>query len=190
MPEYRRSPDVYQGYNFKKDKQTPVGFILGMKIGKMALAADQACKDPRAPTTDRMVVAVLSGAQWDTGVTDGLYLAGQISLANRQNVATLLYTDLVDIGVTFQYAVYDYDLVAKQYFLAFHSNNVDMKGLIEKRGEDLNLSVADDVSTEVQSPENYAFMIGIKPRCDEAQTLHIATSSTNNIVKAWGLKVG
>ena len=190
MPEYRKSTDVYQGYNFKKDKQTPVGFILSMKIATVEIKADQVCKDTMKPTDDLKVVAVLSGAQWDTGVTDGLYLAGQISTENRQSVAMLLYNDLVNIEVTFQYAVYDYDAVKKEYFLAFHSNKKDMSGLLEKRGEELNLSVADDASTEVQSPENYAFMIGIKPKSEKAQALHIATSSSKNVVKAWGLKVG
>ena len=65
-----------------------------------------------------------------------------------------------------------------------------MEGLLEKRGEELNLSVADDVSTEVQSPENYAFMIGIKPKSEKAQGRHIAPSAEKNVVKAWGLKVG
>ena len=33
MPEYRRSPDILQGYNFKKDKQLSLGFITALKIG-------------------------------------------------------------------------------------------------------------------------------------------------------------
>jgi len=189
MPEYRRSLDVYQGYNYKKDKQTSVGFITKMKIGDTDLTADQTCKDPTNPTQDLKVMAVLSGVLWETGVTDAVYFSGQISTPNRQNVALMVITNLTNIVTVFQFSVYDYDPLAKKYFLAFQSNGTDMNGLIEKRGEDLNLSVADDVSTEVQSPENYAFQIGVKPQAS-AQALHISTADQKNVVKSWGLKVG
>ena len=189
MPEYRRSLDVYQGYNFKKDKQTLVGFITSIKIGDTVLTADQTCKDPTNPTADLKAVAVMSGVMWETGVTDAVYLSGQVSTANRQAVALLAIMNLTNIVTVFQFKVYEYDKIAKKYFIAFQSNDTDMNGLIEKRGEDLNISVADDASTEVQSPENYAFQIGIKPQAS-AQALHIATADQKNVVKAWGLAVG
>ncbi len=190
MPEYRRSLDIYQGYNYKKDKQTPVGFILSMKVGDTVLTADQTCKDPTNPTQDLKVTAVMSSVLWETGVTDPVYLAGQISTANRQNVALMVINNLTNIVTVFQFSVYDYDPIAKKYFLAFHSNGTDMNGLLEKRGEELNISVADDASTEVQSPENYAFQIGIKPQASAQQAVHIATADQKNVVKAWGLAVG
>jgi hypothetical protein len=188
MAEYRRSLDIYQGYNYKKDKQTPVGFLTKITIGGTALTADQTCKDPTNPTSDLKVVAVLSGVLWETGVTDPTYFSGQISATNRQNVALMVINSLTKIDVVYQFSVYDYDPVAKKYFLAFQSNSTDMNGLIEKRGDDLNLSVADDAGTEVQSPENYAFQIGIKPQ-PSAQTLHIATADQKVVVKSWGLAV-
>lgn len=189
MPEYRRLLDVYQGYNFKGDKQTPVGFITKLHVGGSALSADQRSKDPTNPTVDLDVVAVLSDVLWQTSVTDAVYLSGQLSTVNRQAVALLTYNTLVNIEVVFQFTVFDYDPVAKRYVRTFHCNGADMRGLLEKRGDELNLSVADDASTEVQSPENYSFNIGIKPQPD-AQTLHLATGDQKNFVKAWGLKVG
>jgi hypothetical protein len=189
MPEYRRSIDIYQGYNFKKDKQTLVGFITKMKIGDTDLDADQTCKNPMNPVEDIKVVAVMSGVMWETGVTDAVYLSGQVSTANRQAIAQFAIINLVNINTVFQFKVYEYDKMAKKYFVAFHSNGADMNGLIEKRGDDLNLSVADDPSTEVESPENYAFQVGIKPQ-PSAQALHIATTDQKNVVKSWGLAVG
>ena len=189
MPAYHRSLDIYQGYNFKKDKQTPVGFITGLRIAGQGFTADQRCKDPTDPGVDLAVVAVLSGVLWETGVTDSVYLSGQISVVNRQSVAMFVINSLTNIEVVFQYSVYDYDPVAKKYFLAFHSNRTDMRGLVERRGDEVNLSVADDPSTEVQSPVNYAFQIGIKPQ-PSAQVLSIATRDQTTIVKAWGLKLG
>lgn len=189
MPQYRRLLDIYQGYNYKKDKQTPVGYITKIKVADKDLAVDQTCKDPTNPKNDLKVVAVLSDVLWETGVTDAVYFSGQISAPNRQTVATLIYNDLTNVEVVFQYSVYDYDPVAKKYYLAFHSNKTDMKGLLEKKGDELNVSVGDDPASEVQSPLNYAFQTGIKPQ-PEAQTLHIATGDQKVVAKAWGLKLG
>jgi hypothetical protein len=188
MPELRKVCDVYQGYNYKKDKQTTVGFIKSMTIGGTALAADQTCKDPLTPTDDLAVVAVCSDVLWELGVTDALYFTAQLSVYNRQNVAGLLINTMTSLEVICQFVVYEYDRVAKVYFKTFHCNDTDMNGLIEKKGEDLNLSISDDASHEVQSPENYTFNIGIKPQ-PSAQSLTVATSSTKNVVKAWGLTV-
>lgn len=189
MPEYRRILDIYQGYNYKKDKQTPVGFITKMTLAGTELAVDQSCKDPTNPDNELKVVAVLSDVLWETGVTDAVYFSGQISVTNRQNVAALVFNSLTSVEVIYQFTVYDYDPVAKKYFKAFHAAETDMNGLLEKKGDELNVSVADDASTEVQSPLNYAFQTGVKPQ-PSAQTLHIATADQKPVAKAWGLAVG
>ncbi len=188
MPEFRKVLDVYQGYNFKKDKQTAVGFITKLNIGTTTLTADQTCKDPTNPDSDLNVVAVLSDVLWETGVTDGVYFSGQLSVANRQAVAQLAYLSLGDISALFQFTVYEFDPLAKKYFGCFHSGGTDMKGLVEKRGDDLNLSVADGASAEVQSPENYAFNVGIKPQ-PLTQGLQLAVADTKKFSKLWGLAV-
>ncbi len=187
MPQYRKPLDVYQGYNFKKDKQTPIGFITKMKLMGIDLAVDQTCKDPMNPTADIKALAVLSDVLWQTGVTDAVYLSGQVSTTNKQSIMTSIYSVQSNIEVIFSFKVYEYDVAARKYFLAFHSGDVSMKGVLEKRGEELNLSVADDASTEVQSPENYAFQIGIKPQATE-QKLYVAVGDQKQITKAWGLK--
>jgi len=189
MPTFARACDVYQGYNFKKDKQSTVGFLLSIKIGDTTLTADQTCKDPTAPTTDVKCVAVLNHFLWETGVTDAIYFSGQVTVTNKQSVSLLTYTDLSKVEAVFQFSVYEYDPAAKVYYLSCHSNSTDMKGIIEKNGSELNLSVADDPSTEVQSPLNFAFQVGIKPQ-PSAQNINLATSQSGKIVKSWGLAVG
>lgn len=186
MPEFRRVCDVYQGYDYKKDKQTPIGFITRMTVGGTALPADQTCKDPLTPTDDLAVVAVCSDVLWELGATDALYFTAQLSVYNQQTMARLLINAMTSLEVICQFVVYEYDPVAKVYFKTFHCNDADVHGLLEKEGEDLNLSIADDASTEVQSPENYTFTIGIKPQ-PSAQSLTVATSSTKHVVKAWGV---
>ncbi len=189
MPEFRKVLDIYQGYNFKKDKQTPVGFITKLKLGDKELTADQTCKNPTKPEEDIKAVAVLSDILWETGVTDAVYFSGQVSVANKQNIQELIYNTMTNVICEFQFSVFDYDPAQKKYYLCFHSNNKDMKGLLEKKGEELNLTVADDPSTQVQSPLNYAFQTGVKPQPD-AQALQVAVGDGKNFTKAWGLKLG
>jgi hypothetical protein len=190
MPTFQKSLDIYQGYNFRKDKQTPVGYITAIKIGDITLKADQTVKDPMAPETDFPVVAVLSGAMWELGVTDALYYSGQVSVFNKQQIQQLMYKDLTKVEVTCLFSVYDYDPLEKKYFKCMlPTDDTTLNALLEKNGAELNVSVADDASTEVQSPENYAFQIGIKPQ-PSAQQITLATSFSNKVVKSWGLKVG
>ncbi|HKO53052.1 MAG TPA: hypothetical protein VJV79_35325 [Polyangiaceae bacterium] len=189
MPEFRKVADVYQGYNFKKDKQSTVGFITKLNLGATTLVADQTCKDPTNPDQDVKVIAVLSDVLWETGVTDAIYFSGQLSVANRQAIAQLVYLSLDDVSALFQFSTYEYDPAAKKYFRCFHAGDTDLKGLLEKRGDELNLSVADGASVEVQSPENYAFNVGIKPQ-PLKQGLQLAVGDTQKFSKIWGLQVG
>ncbi|RKH08449.1 hypothetical protein D7V97_19395 [Corallococcus sp. CA053C] len=188
MPQFSRNLDVYQGFNFKKDKQTPVGYITALTIGGVALKADQeTIKDPENPDAaiaDK-VVAVLNHYLWDTGVTDAMYFSGQVSVANKQAVAEMLLGKFSNIEVVIKYVVYEYDPIGKKYF---KSNFLDaeIKGLLEKNGDELNMSVADNESREVQSPKNYTFQIGVKPQALE-QSLNLATSSTKKLAKKWGV---
>ncbi len=189
MATFQKSCDIYQGYNFKKDVMTPVGFVTALTIGDVTLTADQTCKDPLAPEDDLTVVVVLSGALWELGVTDALYFSGQISTKNQQSIKLLTYKDLTKVDVTCVFTVYDYDLAQKKYFKTMlGTDDATMNGVLEKNGSDLNLNVADDPSREVQSPENFAFQIGIKPQ-PSAQQITIATSFDQKVVKSWGLTV-
>jgi hypothetical protein len=188
MVELSKQCDIYQGYNYRKDKQTNVGFLTKIKIGDLELSADQTCKDPTAPETDVKAVAVLNMAHWGVGVTDAVYLGGQVSVANKQKIMQLMYKDLTKVDVEFEFTVYEYDPLKKQYFKCFCFGDTTLKGILEKNGDELAMGVSDDASTEVQSPQNHAFHVGIKPQ-PEAQTVTIATGFSANVVKAWGLTV-
>jgi hypothetical protein len=187
MPIFRKQCDIYQGYNFKKDQQTTVGFLTGLTIGDTDLVADQICKDPTNPTTDLAAVAVLRDIQWELGNTDSVLFAGQVSVANKQSILMLIYTSMTNVLVVFQFSIYEYDPLAKKYFLCFHSNQTNMNGLLEKTGNSLNLTVGDDVSTEVQSPENYAMTTAFKAQ-PTAQALSLAVGDGKNMSKPFGLK--
>ena len=76
-----------------------------------------------------------------------------------------------NVKVEFSYSVYEYDPAQKKYFKSGFMD-AELKGLLEKNGDDLNLTVADDPSHEVQSPKNFAFQVGIKPRDHGADDQH------------------
>jgi hypothetical protein len=191
MPQFARSLDVYQGFNFKKDKQTPVGYITSLTLGGVVLAADQTTlKNPEEPdkVMPNKVVGVLNHYMWETGITDAMYMSAQISTENKQTLAAALLGSWSNIEVEISYAVYEYDPKLKKYY---KSNAVDkaLKGLLEKNGDELNLSVADDPSTEVQSPKNFTLQMGVKPQTEQ-QTVNLATASGKNLVKQWGVTEG
>ncbi len=187
MPHFSKVLDVKQGFNFDKDKQERVGYLLAMKVGDKDLTADlTTIVDPEKPTDKiKGVVAVLNNFMWETGPTDALHLSGQITTANRQTLAQMLLGSWTNIEVSFKYVVYEYDPLAKQFFKASFVDDA-LKGIIEKSGNDLNIDVADDASMEVQSPQNYAFRIGIKPQPSE-QTINLAVGVKKNVTKKWGI---
>ncbi len=187
MPQFAKAMDIYQGYNFKKDKQTPVGFITKLTLGDVELTADQtSVKDPEQPGQDLSgVVGVLSHYLWETGTTDAMYMSMQISVKNKTDLAAKLLTDWTNMEVVFSYVIYEYDPVEKKYFKSNWSEP-ELKGILEKSGDDLNLSVADDASVEVQSPKNFTLQVGIKPQTEE-QTVNMATGVNKNVSKIWGI---
>lgn len=188
MPQFARALDVYQGFNFKKDKQSPVGYLLSVTVGGQALTADQeTIADPEQPdkALESKVVAVLNNYLWETGVTDAMYFSGQVSTANKQKIAEMLLGTFANVEVVFKYVIYEYDPLAKKYFKSSFVD-ADLNGLLEKNGDALNIAVADNESREVQSPKNFTFQIGIKPKTQE-QSVNVAAASSKNIAKKWGV---
>jgi len=188
MPQFSRALDVYQGFNFKKDKQAPVGYITKLKVGEHELTADQeTIKDPEQPdkALGTKVVGVLNHYLWETGTTDAMYLAAQVSTANKQMISSALLGTWANVEVVFKYVIYEYDPLQKKYFKSSFVD-AELKGILEKNGDELNLAIADDPSHEVQSPKNYTLQVGVKPQTLE-QSVNVATGSGKNIVKQWGV---
>lgn len=188
MPVFSRSCDVYQGYNYKKDVQSTVGYVTKMKVGDTDLDVNQTCKDPTNPTSDLKVVSVLSQFDWYAGPTDSIHFTGQVAASNKQKVTLLTFQDMVKVAVVFQFSVYEFDPIAEKYFKSA-TCDAALNGILEKNGADLNLSIANDPSTEVQSPLNYQLQLAIKPQ-PSAQKITLAAGQGQNIVRLWGIQVG
>ncbi len=84
--------------------------------------------------------------------------------------------------------IYDYDPEEKQYYKCFHTDGAVLKGLVEKSGGELAISIDTDQSGEVVSPNNFAFSLGVMPE-DLAQDTHLAMSVSAKLVKRWGVSV-
>lgn len=179
--------DVVQGFNFKKDRTTAVGFITQMTLGGVQLAADLSVLDPLNPSARLSVVAVLSHALWDGGPADPIFLSAQVSATNRQRVAMLqAVPNLPQIAVPFRFAVYAYDTLEKKYFKRMHSDTTDLKGLTTTLGGSNSLSVAEDPATEVMVPVNFSLLVGLAPQA-VAQVIGVATSPTKVASRPWGV---
>lgn len=182
--------DVTQGFNFDKTMQSIVGHINSMKIGDTELDVDLAVTDPTDITGDKIkVVAVMSGIDWQGGFAQPLHISAQIGNKNQKSVTLLQHADLSNTAVEFKFTTYAYDPDAKKYYKCFHANDTVLKGLVEKDGGGgLSLSIDPDQSTEVMSPLNFYFDIGIMPE-DTEQEIHVAVSDTDKFVKNWGVTV-
>lgn len=181
---------IRQGFNFEKDEQVLVGHVVTMKIGTQDLEADINVTDPTNFGVDNNVdiVGVISDISWQGGYADPVYIGFNVSNENAKLVSIMKHTNLSDTTVVFKFTVYSYDPVAKKYYLAFHSDDTDMKGLVFKQGGDLALDISSDPDPTVVSPLNYQLYIGIMPE-EEAQTLKLAVSDTDKFVKTWGVSV-
>ena len=190
MAATNASGSVSQGFNFQKDVQDPVGHIEYLKIGDKELAVDLAVTNPEDLAGDKVkVVGIASAIFWNGGFAEGISFAFNVSNANKKTVAVLTNTELSNTTVEIQYSVYDYDPDEKKYYKSFHSNEAKLKGLVEKSGGDLAISIDIDPAYEVTSPLNFAMSLGVMPE-DTEQEVHLAFSVTDKVVKRWGVTVG
>jgi hypothetical protein len=190
MAELSYSCDVSQAFNFQKDVQTSVGHINKLKVSNKKLAEDIAITDPENVTGDPVkVVGVVSGMYWQGGYAEPIQFGCQVSNANKLTLAVLSHSEMSDTTVEVSFTIYDYDPDEKKYYKCFHTDGAVLKGLVEKSGGELNISIETDQSMEVMSPKNFAFALGVMPE-DEAQEAHLAMSVSDKLVKVWGVTVG
>lgn len=188
LPLFQRQTDIYQGFNFRTDKQVAVGYITSLQIGATTYKGDIVVKDPLNPAVSLgPVVGVMSNFSWTTGLKDPMYLSMQISTANKMQAASAaLLNGALSGPVKLSVVIYEYDPLAKKYFKSFYNSAANLSGTFLKSGEDFSFAVADDASTEVASPVNYALQMAIMPQAGISQPLTIATSSKTAIAKSWG----
>jgi len=182
------SCSVRQGFNFEKDQQIIVGHIVSCKVGSDQLDADLNVANPEDPAKLIKVFGIASDISWNGGYADPIQFSCQVSNANKTKIATLTHKSLANTEVLFKFNVYDYDPKEKKYYKCFHSNDAELKGLVLKSGGELVMSIAMDQSTEVVSPKNFAFFLGVMPQ-ESNMEIHMAVSVSDKFVKKWGVEV-
>ncbi|SET90691.1 hypothetical protein [Stigmatella erecta] len=183
--EFVRQMDVVQGFSEKQASRAAVGFITDLKIGDLEFASDEfKVINPETGQPLPKVVGVMSDYAWNTGPADAMYLSAQISTVNKQKLSTMIFSKMGSIEVKFAYAIYEYDPVAKEYFKSC-SCDAPLTGILEKRGEKLSVSMAQQASSEVGEPMNFTLSLGIKAQAE--QQVKLAMASKANIVKPWGI---
>ena len=189
MADLSYSCDVSQGFNFQRDVQTQVGHINKLTVATKELVEDIEITDPENVTGDPVkVVGVVSGMYWAGGYAEPIQFGCQVSNANKLTLAVLSHSEMSDTMVEFAYTIYDYDPDEKKYYKCFHTDGAVLKGLVEKSGGDLNISIDTEQSGEIVSPKNFAFSLGVMPE-DLAQDTHLAMSVSDKLVKVWGVTV-
>ena len=190
MAELFYDCDVVQGFNFKKDVQSKVGFINAIDIGERGeLRSDLTVTDPENVEENLKVFGIVSNIAWAGGYADPVQFSCQVSNENSKLLSLLTHTNLANTNVKFSFTMYDYDPVAKKYYMCFHSNEEELTGLVLKQGGNLAMTIDSDQSFEVESPKNYRFDLGVMPDELAAKEIHVAVSDTDKFVKQWGVEV-
>lgn len=179
---------VSQGFNFQKDSQELIGHINYLKVGDTEMASDLNVTDPMNIANYVKVFGVASGIHWNGGYAEPVTFSCQVSVDNKNKLATLQHKSMANTEVQVQFTIYDYDPKTKAYYQCFHSNAVKLGGLVLKQGGELAMNIAMDQSTEVVSPKNHTFQLGVMPQ-DKQMEIHLAFSSSDKLVKPWGVAV-
>lgn len=189
MAESSYMCDVYQGFNFKKDTQTIIGHINKMKISDQELSSDLKVTDPENVGEYVKVFGLASNIYWGGGYADPVMLSCQVTVDNKNVLSTMVHKTLSNTDVEFEFTIYDYDPKEKKYYKCFHCNATPLDGLVQKSGGELNMAIASDQSTEVMSPKNHTFTLGVMPSSVKQQEIHLAVSTTDKFVKQFGVEV-
>jgi hypothetical protein len=183
-----KSCSVGNAFKFDRTQQQNIGHVTSLKIGETELSADLKLKEP-IEEGDVQVVGVLSNINWPGGDTDPLQFNMQLSVTNKNAIATLLHSTLKSVLLECTFTVYEYDPNAKKFFKCIHSNDAAVKGLFQLQGPQRVFHLSDQPGYEVQQPINYGLTLGMVPE-DEEQEIHIAISDTDKFVKQWGTARG
>lgn len=186
MADYSFPCDVVQGFNFNPDVQTKVGHIETIDIAERGELVSDLEVDNPLDRSKIKVFGIVSDIYWSGGITDPIQFSCQVSVTNKKSLQKMVRLDMSNTNVKFKFTIYSYDPDNKKYFTAYWSE-AELLGLIEKMGGDLNINIDEDAGYEVQSPENYAFSLGVAPVDDQAQEVHFAVSETDKMVKQWGI---
>ncbi len=177
--------DVSQGFNFRSDGQSSVGYITALTIGTTPLRADLAVKNP-TDASSISVVGVLSHVSWAGSATDPISFTAQVSSSNRQAIASLMHQTMSSAQAQIGFVVFTYDPMARKYYKSFCPLNAGtLTAAIAKSGTTPRLTV-DSSPGLVTNPLNFQMSITVAPP-SSSQKLQVANSASVQVVKTVGI---
>jgi len=126
---------------------------------------------------------------WAGGYAEPIQFTCQVSGANKNKIAAMMNKTLANASVELAFSIYEYDPKTKSYYKCFHTKSDQLDGLVLKQGGEVAMNIEDSPSTEVVSPRNYTFSLGVMPQ-EKQMEVYLAVSSTDKFTKQWGVKVG
>ena len=108
---------------------------------------------------------------------------------NKNKLAVAVDVGLNDSHVEIEFTIYSYDPQEGKFYKCFHTDGAMVEGLIYNAGGALDIGIQNKESTEVVSPKNFEFHIGVMPE-GLAQDLKRAISISDKYAKAWGIDEG
>lgn len=188
MPAIDKTCSVYNAFNFQRDRHEPLGHVISLKIGETEFNADFTLKEPMEEG-DVGVVGVLSSFYWEGGYAQPQQFTFQISITNKNDMMTLLHTEMKSLNAEICYNIYEYDRQEGAFFNALHTNDAAVLSLIQVSGDERQIFASDEPGHEVEMPENYQVVLGLVPQ-DEQQEIHMAVDTSQKFVKPWGVTRG
>jgi len=179
--------DVVQGFDFQKDKQTPVGHITALTIAGEKFENSLTVQNPTKMESrpDEKIVGVISNIRWDGGQTDPIIFTCQVGVKNRETADILTYKKLSNTKVEFAFNVYQFD--KDTYYRSFYTSEQGIQGEIEKNRGELEMEIDDEPSSVVVSPRNFELYLSIMPSDVNAYFLNLAISKNSTKQQPWGV---
>lgn len=181
--------DAARAWAFKPDEHGIMGYIVSFAIGSTSLTADiNNMVDPTtSPFTTLAVVGIMKSFDWTGAPEDAMTISFLVSSANRQSLLTLVHQDVSQNSATFCFNIYDYDYVKFTFFRALHTNSSTISGLVatDQQSQAVRLRITVEATAELRE-RVWPVSITINPG-STAQSIGVATGSTQKFVKPWGV---
>jgi hypothetical protein len=188
MPTISKNCSVFNAFNFKRDRHESIGHVTALKIGETQYTADLTLDEP-IEEADTKVVGAISNVTWEGGYAQPIQLTMQVSIDNKNLLATLIHTEMKSLKMEVTFTVYEYDRDAHCFYKSLHTNDAALACLMQVQSHERVIYLSDEPGMEVEQPLNYQLMLGIVPE-EQQQEIHLAVSNTQKFVKPWGITRG
>jgi hypothetical protein len=179
--------NIQQGVSYTPGSTQPVGHLLSANICGTALAADLTVTNPQTGSSIP-AAGVLEEIYWGEGVGDPISITAFVSAHNQSALRQLLLPPgFPTTAVTVTFGTHEYDPEVRAWYAAFAPVQPPLSGLIQ--GKENPQLIVDSTATVWGSAQLYKMSLAMVPPANKAQTLRLATSTTTQVLKPWGMIV-